>query len=202
MYTPDQKNTQSTKEQGGFEKAKQDLLILLKQHNIPFEDWGKGSAKTLDHLVKEVMGGEAILEIEESGELIRKVSITYIDVYYTDPTTGNRLKLVEKKQIFKDGRERRRTLEGSMAEKIKAGETPNQEMINRAIQEELGITGEIPTTSKGTGGIRQDSPSFPGLTMQATHYLFEVELNTSQYNPDGYIENQSDKSTYFKWVSA
>ncbi len=196
----DQKTLKPDNKKEELEKIKEGVIRLLQQHNIPFENWGQGTAKTLDHLVKEVAEGEAVLEMLESGKLVRKVSITYIDVYYTNPETKKRFKLVEEKQIFKDGRERKRTLEGSLAQKIKAGEIPNKDMINRAIQEELGITGEVPAIPKGTGEISQDSPSFPGLKMHAKHYLFEIELEDSQYNDQGYTEHQIDKDTYFKWT--
>lgn len=183
-----------------FESVKREVINLLAQHNIPIKNWGKGSAKTMDHLIKEVMEGEALLEVDESGELIRRVTIIFVDIYYTDHSTGKRFKLVEEKQIFNDGRERRRKLEGSLAEKLKAGEIPNQDMVNRAIHEELGVTGNVIATEKEMKEVNQDSPSFPGLRMKAVEHFFEVELSDEMYKPNGYTEHQPDKNTYFKWI--
>lgn len=181
-----------------FEDIKQGVVTLLAKYNIPFEQWGTGSAKTLDHLVKEVSEGETLLEVDESGTLVRKVRITYVDIFHTTPN-GKRFKLVEDKQIFKDGRERKRTLDGSIAEKLKATETPNEDMVHRAISEELGIETTVPVQTRGSRDTIEDSPSYPGLTMKATNYYFETELSDDQYKHEGYIEHQKDKDTYFVW---
>lgn len=185
-------------DQAKFEEAKQAVTALLAKYSIPFETWGTGSAKTLKHLIKEVMEGETVLA-EEDGILIRKLSVTDINIFYTDPA-GKKWRLLEEKQIFKDGRERRRPqLEGSMAEKLKAGEIPDQELVNRAIKEELGIESAVPATATGTRKSKQDSPSYPGLTMEATRYYFDAHLTDEQYKPEGYVERQEDKDNYFVW---
>lgn len=181
-----------------FDDIKQNVVALLTQHKIPFEQWGTGSAKTLDHLIKEVAEGETILEVDKSGKLVRKVLIAYVDIYYTSPD-GRRLKLVEDRQIFKDGRERKRILGGSIAEKLKATETPDQDMVHRAISEELCIETAVPIQPKGSCNRTEDSPSYPGLTLKSTNYFFEVELPDDQFKPEGYIEHQNDKDTYFVW---
>lgn len=179
------------------EAIKQNVVTLLTKYSIPFEKWGQGSAKTLQHLIKEVLAGETVLEESPEG-LARKLSITYIDIFFTD-AAGKTWKLVEEKQIFKDGRERRRNLDGSIAEKLKAGEMPDQKMVDRAIQEELAIEGGVPTHPNGSREITEDSPSYPGLTMKATNYYFEGSLNQTQFRPEGYIEHQTDKDNYFVW---
>ncbi|MCX6721553.1 MAG: NUDIX domain-containing protein [Candidatus Staskawiczbacteria bacterium] len=188
------------REQDQSERVKNEVVALLAQYNIPTEKWGTGSAKTLDHLVKEVVDGETVLEVDESGELVRKISVAFVDVYYDDATTGKKLILVEEKQVFKDGRERRREPKASLAEKIKPGETPDQDAVRRAIQEELGISGPIPAAEKRREENTKETGSYPGLKMDAMEYYFDVELNSEQYNPEGYVEHQEDKDTYFKWV--
>lgn len=181
-----------------LEEIRRTTVARLTEHAIPFENWGKGSAKTLDHLINEVAEGETVLEVAASGELVRKVSITYVDVWHTDPS-GRRWKLVEEKQVFKDGRERRRTLDGSIAEKLKAAEVPDQHMVNRAIREELGIEGDVSAVANGSSEVTQDSPSYPGLTMKAVNHYFSAELDEAQYKPEGYVEHQADKDNYFVW---
>ncbi len=183
----------------GFDDIRRDVMALLVLHTIPFEQWGTGSAKTLDHLLREIAEGETLLEVNESGMLVRKVRITYVDIYCIAPD-GKRLKLVEEKQIFKDGRERRRILDGSIAEKLKATEAPNHDMVQRAISEELGIEVDVPVQTRGSRETMEDSPSYPGLAMQASNYHFDIELPGEHYKPEGYIEHQKDKDTYFVWI--
>ena len=108
-----------------FETVKIRVVALLNAHRIPYGNWGKGSAKTLDHLVKEVLAGESVLEAGAG-----KLSIAYIAVFHTD-AHGTKFLLTEEKQIFKDGRERRRILEGSVAEKLLASERPGQEIAGQ-----------------------------------------------------------------------
>lgn len=180
-----------------FEDIKRQVIGLLVKYNIPYELWGKGTAKTLDHLVREVADGETKLVVE-AGELVRTLTIVYIDVYHMD-VGGETWKLVEERQVFRDGRERRRALEGSIAEKLKAAETPDQEMVHRALREELGIEGVAIARTGGAREHTQDSPSFPGLTMRAVHYYFVTKLDDAQFNPFGYVERQADKDTWFQW---
>ena len=49
-------------------------------------------------------------------------------------------------------------------------------------------------------GERKDSNSYPGLHTIYRENSFTCVLTDDQYNEDGYVENQKDKSTYFKWI--
>ena len=181
------------------EELRNSTLSLLRQHKILPEKWGIGGAKTVDHLLKEILDGETVLEIEPSGELIRKLAIATINVYYIDDESGQSFQLKESKQIFKDGRERVRNLKMSLAEKLKVNESPNEEMVARALQEELGISGNLQTTPGEMGEEIVESPSYPGLMTKTKVYRFSIMLSSDQYNPDGYSEHQKDKDTYFVW---
>ena len=193
MFSPD-----ANQENAKFEETKREVVSVLLDHGIPFENWGKGSAKTLEHLVREVLAGETTLEEGPAGELVRQVAVACVDVYYHDPSGGS-WKLREEKQVFKDGRVRRRALAESIAEKLKAGEIPNQDLVTRALEEELGIEGEVPSVAKGAREVTQDSPSYPGLKMKLVQHRFETELSEPQYRPEGYVEHQADKDNYFVW---
>jgi hypothetical protein len=81
---------------------------------------------------------------------------------------------------------------------MKPGENPKEAMV-RGIAEELEIEGEINLTKIDTDEKLITSPSYPGLQSQYVTHKFEVALNEQQFNPDGYKEEQSDKSTYFIW---
>jgi len=117
------------------ELALNTLRQQLKSAGIDISQWGTGQAKTLAHLQKEIESGETILVTGKKGELLRKVVVGGADVYYVSPD-GKKYLLKEDKQVFKDGRERRRDLEQAVSEKMKPDENPRDTMI-RGIKENL-----------------------------------------------------------------
>lgn len=173
------------------------LRKQLSAGGIDTSSWGTGQAKTLAHLQREIELGETVLTTGKNGELLRKVVGGGADIYYQSPD-GKRYRLKEDRQIFKDGRERRRDLGQAVSEKMKPGEDPQTAMI-RGVEEELGISGKILLTATGTVEERVSSPSYPGLESQYIRHTFQVTLNDEQFNPEGYVEEQVDKSTYFVW---
>lgn len=181
-----------------FETIKMEVINKLNEHKIPYEYWGMGSAKTLDHLVKEVLKGESVLEENEKGELVRKLAVLWVNVFHKT-SSGETYLLKEEKQMFKDGRERRRRLEGSIAEKLQASEQPDESSIARALKEELNINTTIFSEAKGEDIAKGDSASYPGLPMEMKKYHFDVEIADDEFKPEGYTENQADKDTYFVW---
>ena len=173
-----------------------ELKAILERHKIPTESWGRGEAKTLSHLLAEIHGEEVVLQ-EESDRLLRVIATVMLDVYCA---VGNKvLVLKEDRQIFHDGRCRSRSLNTSLGEKMKRGEKA-EEAARRALREELCITENLPFTQ--TSEPRTESApsrSFPGLLTMNTHYTFKVSLPQNHYRAEGYIERQSDKTTYFVW---
>jgi hypothetical protein len=176
------------------EKAQ--LRMRLETAGIDLSKWGKGEAKTLDHLLGEVHDGEMEL-IEEGGELLRKVTAATADIFYTDPS-GNIFHLVEDRQEFTDGRIRRRDFKVSLSEKLKSSENPDASVI-RGIQEELGIEGKIETSKTGEEKENKESQSYPDLATQYHFHNYRADLTPEQHDPEGYVEKQSDKSTFFVW---
>lgn len=173
------------------------ILPELKSHGIPVDEWGKGKAKTVDHLAKEIVEGEAILNTSKDGELVREVNVIGMDVFHKGED-GTIYRLVEDRQVFKDGREKRRELPVSMGEKIKPGEDLDIAAV-RAVREELGVEGEIPVEHTKTVSSERVSNSYPGLKGQYNEYRYSSWLTNEQFKPEGYVENQADKDVHFVW---
>jgi len=166
-------------------------IELLTRHGIDVALYGTGKAKTIAHLVKEVNEGECTLISSDKG-LVRELNVVSAMVYYET------LVLKETKQVFADGREKVRTKDSSVSEKLQPGEDP-WEGLKRGITEELAIQGELDIVQLDTEVVERESDSFPGLLGRYNLYKFNVYLTPEQYQPEGYMEIQSDKVTYFGW---
>ncbi|MBP9749579.1 MAG: hypothetical protein KBD21_02520 [Candidatus Pacebacteria bacterium] len=170
---------------------------LLRTNSIPLNLWGQGSAKTLDHLKKEVAEGETVL-VEEEGKLLRLTTVLYIIVECEVGAEWFRLR--EDRQEFVDGRVRRRAyMWGSLAEKMKAGECPTEGAVLRALSEEIGVSSVKSAHLLQIEVSEEESPSYPGLQARFTNHKWVVEMCPADFHPDGYVEVQPDKSTYFVW---
>lgn len=171
---------------------KHELLVLLADNGIDINLWGTGNAKSLDDLWKEIVEGESLLEVI-GDELIRKTCVVSLIVKYGD------LILVEDRQVFPDGRVRRRTLGSSLGEKLCLGENP-ADGAKRALREELQITEILPLTYTGeeTKGP-EESMSYPGLKTLYVFSNFTVVLPDHLFKKE-YVEVSSNgKRTYFVW---
>ena len=172
-----------------------DVESLLIKYKVPLDIWGTKGYKTLNHLLSEIEEGETVLS-EVNGELVRRVEFVGARVIYRKGKVNYRL--YEEKQVFKDGRTRKRNLPYSMAEKFKAGED-HEESIIRGMEEELDIViNKDQFVFYNKKEIKNDD-DFPGIKSTHTGYEYLVILNENQYEPDGYIERQSDKDVYFTW---
>ncbi len=170
------------------EETLEEYLLLA---GVPVELWGKDGTKTISHLVEELRVGDCLL----NGP-VRTIESVAVDVFYKG------LRLRELKQVFKDGRVRHRTLPwGSVGEKLRPGETPNSGLW-RALSEELKVDGFSPCRYKGEVYLVSPSGSYPGLLSKNTQTRYVVYLRKQDFKPEGYIERQSDKTTYFDWVVA
>jgi hypothetical protein len=178
------------------------LQTLLIQCGAPLEMWGLGKAKTVEHLLKEVEDGESVLSVSENGELVRTVSSVWLDVFAVD-RDGGRWYLREDRQVFNDEerRERRRELSTSLGEKMMPGEDV-EEAVYRALEEELKITDVEQFTYKGNVQTTRPSNSYPGLISIHDVHEVRVELGAGSFDPNGYKEEQEDKTTYFVWEPA
>jgi len=162
--------------------SEDDLVNFLIANDIPVDQWGKGSAKTVRHLYNEILEKESVLSYID-GKLIRSIEFVSAQIFYDSP--GGVLKLVEEKQIFKDGRVRSRYLESSVSEKMKADEGPRNSII-RGIEEELKISIAMDQIeANGNIDETEESNSYPGLLTRYNGYKYKIELRSHQYRPKG-----------------
>ncbi len=173
------------------------LRALLESHGFDTNLWGEGATKTVEALWLEVDEGETeILQIE--GELTRRTNVAAVDVE-VELSDGRRFRLYEEKQIYRGGATRERSLMTSLAEKIKPGEGIIV-AARRAVEEELGISGQISITPGGEQVLEKSSQTFNGMRTQLLLKHAIVKISEDDFKPTGYIEVTSDKSVYFKWV--
>ena len=128
-------------------------------HGIDLSCFEQGNAKSIAHLFAELERGEAE-PIVRNGQLIRRLAVLNIDVFAE--INGRRLHLVEDRQVFADGRIRRRALPASVSEKLHTGEDRVAAVV-RALEEELwirrfGIVSPFVETVEAS-----ESPGFPRL---------------------------------------
>jgi hypothetical protein len=174
-----------------------DLKNYLHEFSVPFQYWGTGKSKTTEDLLKEIEDKDCILK-EEDGLLIRYIEFVGVEIFYKDKQ-NNVYRLKEDRQVFKDGRVRKRSLPVSVAEKMQTGEDALISAI-RGIKEELQIEVEKSQLVKSDDiDFKGGSLSYPGLRTKYTGHKFKCELKEHQFVPGGYVENQSTKSTYFVW---
>lgn len=119
----------------------------------------------------------------------------HVDVRHM--ANGVEMQLFEDRQEFKDGRVRRRGLVG-LSEKMKPDENPLLS-AKRALAEELSFNSAGDIDDLGIERVDQQSPSYPGLPTEYLIHNMKTELPANAYNPEGYVEKQSDKSTFFIW---
>lgn len=159
--------------------------------------WNQGHAKSLDHLIKEINSGEAFLSISKNNKIIRSITVIHANVFYIDDS-NQKYKLIEEKQIFKNGRQRHRKLKTSIGEKIKPNENINEALV-RGLKEELDIKFTVKIAQNKSIKTINKSSSYPGLITKSIVHKFDVYIDSRDYKPEGYIEHQSDKDNYFTW---
>lgn len=172
------------------------LRARLARHGIDVGRFGTGEAKRLEELSNELASSECEL-VERDGTLVRRLAVLNIDVW---TEIGGHRRLVEDRQVFADGRERRRKfLPCSVSEKLHAGEDP-ESAVERALAEELGIIRFTRSVPIEQGVELRRSLSFPGLPPEYVTYHTAVVIDPSEHREE-YCEQQPDKSTYFLWSS-
>jgi len=176
-----------------------ELIKILDRFEVPWSEWGKGGAKTVEQLLHELNFEEVVLSIRDD-RLLREVRGVIVNVFYQ--RDQQLLRLFESHQVFLDGTVRVREAHLIPGEKLLKGETI-EAGGRRMLREELGIKTLLPLTPQKP--IEKGpfiSATYPGLWSKYFNSVLSTSLTRDLYEPDGYIERQPDKTSFFKWEFA
>jgi len=173
----------------------EELESLLNEYKIPLNKWGTSGFKTVKHLWNEILEEECVLS-EVNGKLHRNVDFVGARIIYK--RDGILYRIWEDRAIFKDGRIRVRQIKHSMAEKFKSGEDPIDALI-RGMKEELGIELSKNQFVFYNADKIENNEDYPGIFSFHKGYYYLITFNDEQFNPEGYVEKQKDKTIYFVW---
>ena len=135
---------------------------------------------------------------EERGIWVRELKAIEVRVFHRS-LDGNTYILKEDRQVFKDGRVRRRGFSW-VAEKMEKDENSFM-AAERAIKEELGLLSPFASWPEHIDNevFEQKSRSYPGLMTEYSIDRFKVYLTPEQFVPEGYVEEQENLTTFFVW---
>ncbi len=175
-----------------------DVVTLLSRYGIPFSEWGNHEGtKTLQDLANEVISGESEL-LEDGNALFRKTNVASIVLFHCD-ALGILWALKEDRQVFHlGGKERRRGLPMTVAEKLKPGETAQVAAL-RGMREELRLNGLLSLHHVIDEVEMKLTPSWPGLVTAYVFHRFQGFIRPEDFAPHGYVHEQPDKTSYFSW---
>jgi hypothetical protein len=170
---------------------------LLDNLHIDLDKWGTGESKSFDSLALEIENGECT--VDACG--VRRAGVVLADVICED------VRLIEKRQVFSDGRERIRKLPfGSLGEKLFTGEDCFAGLV-RMFREEVKV--ELSQKYghfwvKGPGYIQshRPSPSYPGLITAAEELRFTLHIDQRfrrALGQDEVVSIEENKTTYLLW---
>jgi hypothetical protein len=183
-------------ENPSHEAAKQ-LQTILTSVGVLRSELDSEAGEVLRRIALEIERGGAALRRNEEGMLVRESHLVRADVLYLSADNGL-LRLVEKKQVFKDGFEHSRQLETSIST-VGRPYDDYGEFVMRVVRFGLGIEGALRIRALGSTAESLDSSDYPGLpSMQITH-RYAVILSDRQFKPDGYVEDQDDMETHYVW---
>lgn len=179
---------------------KQFTLLIENWNQIPWRQWGVGSAKSIGNFLREIGDGEVVLSIKK-GQLIRNLEFVVVFLF-----EANGRWLVEEIQRMSDGRVRNRRFP-YISERLKLGENSIDTAI-RAINEETGgyIVAKKSKLVKGDIYILDEnhayntgSTSYPGIKSIKKLYTFSYFVSKDEFKPK-YTEVDTDGSvTVHSW---
>ena len=169
---------------------------LFHEFNVCTDSWGKGEAKMVYDLLKEIEQGESYLKIDGNG-LSRVTEI--VKILILDPQHPERGYLFQLSEQMPDGRIQERNNHPS--ETIKSGESPKQAAI-RGIEEEIDLRGSSYRLEPQESTVEnRASKSYPELPCQYIIHPFKVDIASIPLDwQEPFSVPQKDGSTlFFGW---
>ncbi|MGI0482717.1 hypothetical protein ACN4EE_18270 [Geminocystis sp. CENA526] len=150
-----------------------ELKELLSEYHIDIQDWTHDLGnKTIEELFTEIQEGESELKIVDN-HLVRLLKVSSIDVKIK--LLDRYFQLIEDKQIFLNGIERKRDL-NTITEKLKKNEN-SLAGAYRGLEEEIGLKLEEQLTFEGEKYWEEISPSYPHLLTRYEFYNYSIILS-------------------------
>eukprot|EP00471_Norrisiella_sphaerica_P003185 CAMPEP_0184493604 /NCGR_PEP_ID=MMETSP0113_2-20130426/26458_1 /TAXON_ID=91329 /ORGANISM="Norrisiella sphaerica, Strain BC52" /LENGTH=458 /DNA_ID=CAMNT_0026878927 /DNA_START=143 /DNA_END=1516 /DNA_ORIENTATION=+ len=183
-----------------------ELANFLRSNGVDTTSWGTGTTKTVKDLWTELEDRESVIAVLNNGlgrkQLVRRVEVVRVIVRRR---VQENFVLIEKRQVFADGRERQRGT--VMAEKMQAGETP-LEAAKRGLLEELSGRLDDPndiqslSLSSETQNDRRSSISYPNL--ESEYEIHEVNalvptLPLAEFYTDEGPPGSPSKRIHWSW---
>jgi hypothetical protein len=175
-------------------------LLIEHWDQIPWRQWGVGSAREIGDLLREIGSGETVLA-SINNQLIRNVEIVIVFVFTKDGKW-----LVEEPQHMADGRVRNRRFP-YISETLRQGESSYDTAV-RAVREESGghivigkdrlVSGEIHNLTENHA-YNTGSTSYPGLKSVKKAYTFGLVITETEYRAKYTEVDVSGSVTIHTW---
>jgi hypothetical protein len=149
------------------------LHTWLRTAGVDLDQWGQGSAKSVEHLWAEIEKGESRLQDDPPRRLVEAVRVLV--------QRGDWL-LIEAYQLFDSGRTRPRGRPPS--EKMKPGEDYHAAAI-RCLVEELGVAHADVHLHPDSYRLKireMNSASYPGLCTRYTFHIVQADVAGLPHN--------------------
>jgi len=164
------------------------LKQFLMTHGIDTEQYGKGKAKSLTALTKELLRGETTFMIDGTDSSL----IRYVEIVWTKILSAEGKILIEKERVYTDGKKRQ-------VDRMPGGKRrPLESVISaakRILAKELELPMEVITLDSSTNTLSEidtdaqnedirESPSYPGMKSCYRIFIVPVELDMPSMDED------------------
>jgi hypothetical protein len=176
------------------------ILRMLNRHGVSRESWGTGTNRTLDDLFRYHEKDRLYFRNGSSKEFTIDVHAAIVII--THRFQRKWLELYEDRQEA-NGEILKRSGFNGIAETARRQEKTMRESAIRCLAEELNFHDqskyELSDCLKIEVRDAMKSEKWPGIMAVYHRYLFECEISRSLFNADGYVEQDGNRTIYFKW---
>ncbi|HET8574822.1 MAG TPA: hypothetical protein VFM02_01470 [Candidatus Paceibacterota bacterium] len=176
-----------------------ELEALLRKYDIPLETWGKGEARTIEDLLREVNEEKIVLESME-WKLIAHQRELSVAVFHKD--RRRLLRLHESWRVSFDDRAVVPRQRSSLVVKLRTEEAADTAAASRLVRETLGVESAKIVSGGGGNSFNLESYDYPGLFLDILYFNFTTYLTKEVSRTAGYCKARPDGATFFVWLDA